>query len=104
MPQSAPIGRHALTIGAFSTMIMGVMTRAALGHTGRPIAASPPIVASYLLLSAAALARVFGPTLGGAAYRPAIIAAGVCWIAAFGIFTLIYTPILARPRADARPG
>jgi uncharacterized protein involved in response to NO len=96
--------RHALTIGAFSTMILGVMTRATLGHTGRPIVASGPIVAAYLLVSAAAIARVFGPALGGAVYRPAILVAGACWVAAFGIFSLVYAPILAGPRADSRPG
>src|SRR5690606_19526220 len=49
---------HALTAGAFATMILGVMTRAALGHTGRPLVAPRPVVASYVLVTLAAVVRV----------------------------------------------
>ena len=52
---------HALTAGAYASMILAVMTRAALGHTGRPLVAAKPIVAAYLLLTLAAAVRVFGP-------------------------------------------
>ena len=53
---------HALTAGAYATMILAVMTRAALGHTGRPLAAAKPIVADYVLVTLAALTRVFTPS------------------------------------------
>ena len=94
--------QHALTTGAFATMILAIMTRAALGHTGRPIVASPPIVTAYVLLTIAALVRVFGP----AAMAPlgAWTVAGVLWVGAFAIYSVVYAPILLRPRADGRPG
>jgi len=93
---------HALTIGAFATMILAVMSRAALGHTGREIVAARPTVAAYLLVTGAALARVAAPLFPdmGTAYA----VAGALWIAAFSLFTLVYAPILLRPRADGRPG
>ena len=96
LPATAAI--HALTIGAIGSMTLGVMSRAALGHTGRELKVSPPIVAAYLLVSAAALARVAGPALLPAYEPQALAAAAILWIAAFGLFTVFYFPILTRPR------
>jgi len=95
---------HALTVGAFATMILAVMPRAALGHTGRPLAAPPSMAIGYLLLTVAALVRVFAPALAPAHYGTEIVIAGACWIAAFGLFVVVYAPILTRPRADHRSG
>lgn len=95
---------HALTLGAFGTMILAVMSRAALGHTGRDIVAAPATVLAYGLVTLAALARVFLTGLGDWAYQPALMLAGFGWLAAFTLFTLVYAPILVGPRADGRPG
>ena len=104
---SAPAAQywlHALTIGAFSTMIMAVMTRAALGHTGRPIIAHPLTTISYILLLLAAITRVFGATTFGLPFSLAIMLTAVLWTGAFALFLVIYMPILCGPRADGRPG
>jgi len=95
---------HALSVGAAATMILAVMSRAALGHTGRPLAVAKPIAVSYGLLAAAALVRVFGPTLLATPYHWTVGIAAFLWIAAFLIFVVMYTPILIRPRADGKPG
>ncbi|WP_448203092.1 NnrS family protein [Azospirillum sp. sgz302134] len=95
---------HALTAGAFSTMILAVMTRATLGHTGRPLVAARPTVAAYLLLTAAAALRVLAPELPGDLSWHALEAAGAAWIAAFALYLWVYAPILLAPRADGRPG
>lgn len=95
---------HAFTAGAFGTMILGVMTRVALGHTGRPLEISGTVVASYLLVSAAALTRVFGPWLAPSHYTWVLAAAVAAWAAAFLIFLVGYTPILCKPRPDGRSG
>lgn len=94
---------HALTIGAFSTMILAVMTRASLGHTGRALAAPPVVVPAYLLLSLATLARLAAPLLADWG-TPALTLAAACWITAFTLFTVAYAPILIGPRPDGRPG
>jgi uncharacterized protein involved in response to NO len=52
--------QHALTVGVFGTMILAVMTRVALGHTGRPLVVSRVTTVAYLLLTACVLVRVFG--------------------------------------------
>jgi uncharacterized protein involved in response to NO len=95
---------HALTVGAAASMILAVMTRAALGHTGRPLVAARPIVVAYILLCLAALVRVFSPSLATVEYRWTVMVAGTFWVAAFALFMMTYTPILMRPRIDARPG
>jgi len=95
---------HAFTIGVAASMVLAVMTRAALGHTGRALAASRPITAAYVLLSLAAAVRVFAPSVPSLAYQWTVLAAGALWIGAFAIFLIKYTPILMRPRIDGRPG
>lgn len=95
---------HALTFGAFSTMILAMMTRVSLGHTGRALRAAPATTVSYVLLTVGAVIRIFGPVLFPALTLQAIAAAGLLWMAAFTLFLFVYGPILTRPRADGRPG
>jgi uncharacterized protein involved in response to NO len=102
-PPFASMWLHALTAGAFATMILAVMTRAALGHTGRPLAAPRPIVACYVLITLAAILRVASPVLP-VPYLHAIMLSGGFWLAAFLLFLFVYTPILLMPRADGKPG
>lgn len=94
---------HLQGAGALALMILAVMTRATLGHTGRDLVASPATVAAYVLLALAALARAFGPALTGGGIAPLAVA-GAFWLAAFGLFLAVYAPILLRPRADGKPG
>jgi uncharacterized protein involved in response to NO len=95
---------HALTAGAMATMIIGVMSRAGLGHTGRALTAPRPMTAAYLILTGAALARVFGPLLDPATTAWWHAVSAVLWSVAFLIFTAVYAPMLLRPRADGKPG
>lgn len=94
---------HLQGAGALAVMIVAVMTRAALGHTGRDLVAAPPIVAAYGLLPLAALARAFGPLLGGDPVVPLAVAATL-WVAAFMLFLRVYAPVLLCPRPDGKPG
>jgi uncharacterized protein involved in response to NO len=95
---------HALTVGVLATMVLGVMTRAALGHTGRPLAVDPVVALGYLFLLAAGLIRVFGLAVLGLAYPLVIAFSAICWTAAFVIFLFVYAPILLSARADGKPG
>jgi len=95
---------HALTIGAAATMILAVMTRASLGHTGRPLIVRPTIVLAYALLTAATLVRVLGPGTALLSYAQVITLTAMFWTGAFALFLFVYAPILARPRADGNPG
>lgn len=95
---------HALGGGAAATMVLAVMTRAALGHTGRPLQIAPAIAWAYGLLIAAGILRVFGPSLLPINYTTIFTLSSIAWSAAFLLFVIVYTPILLQPRADGRPG
>ncbi len=95
---------HAFTAGAFGTMILGVMTRVALGHTGRQLHVSVAIPIAYGLVSAAALIRTFGPWITQTHYLDVLGVSATLWVSAFAIFLVVYTPILISPRVDGRPG
>ncbi len=98
-------GTHAVTLGAVGSMIVGMMSRVALGHTGRSIVPAPMTVAAYWLVNLAALLRVLFSLVSDDTLRAAsLIGSGVLWSLAFLLFALVYLPILSRPRADGRPG
>lgn len=92
---------HAFSAGAVGSMTIGVMSRAALGHTGRALRVAPAITAAYVMVSLAALLRVFGPAALPAAIGPVMLASGVLWMLAFAVFTVVYWPILTRPPVAA---
>jgi len=96
--------QHVLTIGAAATMIMAVMTRAALGHTGRPLRVANAIALAYAALVLAALSRAFGPAVLPVSYFTTVMLAGGLWVFAFAVFTIVYAPILTLARADGKPG
>lgn len=99
LPQSA--GVHALTAGAMTTMILAVMTRASLGHTGRDLKASPLTTAAYCSVTAGAAVRV-AASLGAGPYPLLLDVAGTLWGAALLLFLIAYAPVLWRPRLGER--
>jgi uncharacterized protein involved in response to NO len=100
VPASAAI--HALTAGAIGTMILAVMPRVTLGHTGRDLTANRATVVVFVLINAAATARVAASWNIGDMTVLLAVSAG-CWIAAFGLFEIVYGPMLLT-RQPARPG
>lgn len=95
---------HALMVGGIGVLTLGMMARVALGHTGRPLRASPLVVLAFLLMNVAAVVRVAGPLLTLRYTQAVISAAGALWITSFVLFLVIYTPILIQARSDGRPG
>ncbi len=95
---------HALTVGGLGLITLGMMTRVALGHTGRMMKAPPPIPLAYGLLLLSALVRVFPPLFLDRYHVLWVNLAGGLWVLALGLFTWRYAPILIRPRVDGRPG
>ena len=95
---------HALTVGAMGSLTLGMMSRSALGHTGRALRATRPVVCAYWLVNLAALVRVFVPVLAPAAYTPALLGSGLLWTTGYAIFLVVFWPILTRPRIDGKPG
>ena len=89
---------HALTAGAIAVMILAVMPRVTLGHTGREPTASRATVAVFVLINVAAIARVCA-SWHTEFMTIMLFVSGACWIAAFGLFALVYGPMLLTRRS-----
>jgi uncharacterized protein involved in response to NO len=92
---SPSVATHALTAGAIGTMVIGMMTRTALGHTGRKLAAGKTEVTCYSLVSAAAVIRVFVPLLNPSLLTYAVLISAAMWSFGFALYTVRYWGILA---------
>lgn len=95
---------HALTLGFFASMLIGMASRVTMGHSGRPVAADAAMWRAFCLIQAAALLRVIGelPWLPGAQYL--VWLSSLLWLGAFAQWAWRYAPACWRPRADGRPG
>ncbi len=102
------LGIHALGVGATGGLIIGMITRTARGHTGRPLRVGKGEVWAYLLVMAAAVLRVLVPLIASQAAPqvtgPALITAAMAWSAAFCIYLGLYTPWLTQARLDGKDG
>jgi uncharacterized protein involved in response to NO len=99
-----PVALHALGVGALGGMVIGMITRTALGHTGRALAVGRLEIAAYLMVHGAALARVLAGLLPELGYAGLVAAAAWLWAGAFVLYFALYLPRLLRPRVDGRPG
>jgi len=102
LPPSIAI--HAITTGAIGVLTLGMMARVTLGHTGRDMHATRLTVLAFVLINIAALLRSPAALIAPDQYRDWLLAAGLCWIGAFALFTAIYGPMLVAPRVDGKPG
>jgi uncharacterized protein involved in response to NO len=89
-------GIHALTSGAIATMILGVASRAALGHTSRPLQSHPLLTAGYILITLAAITRV--AAAAGPDARILLMISATAWTLGFVCFAWRYVPILVGPK------
>lgn len=95
---------HALAVGATGGLIIGMITRTARGHTGRPLQVSRAEVIAYSLVMVAALLRVLAPIAVPHIFMHALICAALAWSVGFAIYLWIYIPWLTQPRLDGKDG
>jgi uncharacterized protein involved in response to NO len=93
---------HAFTAGAMGTLILGVMPRVALGHTGRPITASRTTCVMFGLVTLGALLRVAGALTSGTTYQYSLLIGGTLWSAAWLLFCFVYGKVLLGPRFESK--
>lgn len=98
------LGVHALAVGATGGLIIGMVTRTARGHTGRPLQASRAEVLAYVLVMAAAVLRVLVPLVAPQWYTHALVCAATAWTTAFVIYLVMYVPWLTSTRLDGKDG
>ena len=93
---------HLVAISAMAGMMLAMMARVALGHTGRPLQVNRLLALAFAAVFVSGLVRASVGLLP----HPQLSwysSAGL-WLGAFAIFTRVYWPILTSPRLDGRPG
>lgn len=103
-PAAGLVVLHVLTVGVIGGLILGMITRTALGHTGRMLVAGRFELIAYVLLHIAVLARVVPLLVWPANYLQGLWLAGGAWALAFALYLWRYAPMLLKPRVDGRPG
>lgn len=98
---SLSLAVHALTVGGMSGLILAMIARVTLGHTGRMLNPPKAMVAGFVIFNVGALFRVFGV---GVAYTSFLWLAAVCWVVSLLIYLVTYGPMLWRARVDGAPG
>ena len=101
---SISIALHCFTVGAMGGMILAMISRVTLGHTGRQLTPPKMIVLAFIFILAGATLRVVIPALLPQYTQWGISLAGVMWVLAYGIFCVCYSPMLLAPRVDGQPG
>jgi uncharacterized protein involved in response to NO len=93
---------HLMVVGYFSSMMLGMVSRVSLGHSGRALEADTLTWTCYLGVLVAALLRVAAELLRDtSAGSPLMIAAALTWLIAFGVWAWRYVPMYLAPRIDA---
>jgi uncharacterized protein involved in response to NO len=96
---------HLFTIGGIGVMTLSMMSRVALGHTGRNIKKPSPLLGYALAcLILSAVFRVGLPLIEMNHYLWWVVASSIFWMVAFALFLYIYTPMLLKPRPDGQAG
>jgi uncharacterized protein involved in response to NO len=95
---------HLITIGGMGGLILAMISRVSLGHTGRPLSPPKAMTLAYIFITLAALIRAIGPWISPEKTLMFIDISGTFWLLAFGIFVVTYAPMLISARKDGRPG
>ena len=99
------IALHGFAYGGFGMITLGMMTRVALGHTGRSIFDPPKaLTLIFIIINMGAFFRVIMPLIDQQHYIWWIAASQLFWVLAFTIALIVYFPMLIKARVDARPG
>ncbi|MDX1705932.1 NnrS family protein [Pseudidiomarina sp.] len=104
LPISNSLALHALTAGAMGTMILSMMARVSLGHSGRTLKPKAIMSLAFLLVITAATLRTLAAALWPEFIINWYLFSGVTWVLAYLIYVVVYLPVLTTPRADGRPG
>lgn len=94
---------HGLTIGGIGLMVLAMISRVSLGHTGRMLQVGIWITLGYGALAISAILRVVAPLLLNDPSTLYLISIS-CWGFSYLSFVIIYWPVLTQPRVDGRPG
>lgn len=95
---------HLLTIGAIGGLILAMISRVSLGHTGRALSPPKTMSIAFLLIFIAAICRSFLPIIFPESTMMFYHTSAGLWYLSFGLFVYHYAPMLISSRVDGRPG
>jgi uncharacterized protein involved in response to NO len=95
---------HALTLGFFASMLIGMASRVTMGHSGRPLAADDGMWRAFCLMQAAAALRVISDLPVVPAANTLMWLSSALWLGAFALWNWRFAPAFWRPRADGKAG
>jgi uncharacterized protein involved in response to NO len=95
---------HGLTAGAMSSLILAMIARISLGHSGRPLTPHWIMKYAFSIIVFAGSIRLFSAHIQGYFSFNLHVLSAVLWALAFGIYVVVYARILSSPRPDGKPG
>jgi len=95
---------HLLAISVVAGMILAMISRVSLGHSGRPLVASKLMSWAFVALCVSGLLRFLLPAYWPAQTLLAYQLSVLLFVAAFTGFVVCYWAVLTRRRSDGKPG
>jgi uncharacterized protein involved in response to NO len=95
---------HALGVGFFGSVLLAMVSRVTLGHSGRPLVADRLTWGLFIGLELVVLTRLAADMVPWAWSSALMLAAVLGWLTVFGAWAWRYLPAYWRARADGRPG
>ena len=100
---NASMAFHTITVGGMGMMILAMISRVSLGHTGRFIEVGKIMTMAFIIMVLTIITRTLAPVFV-ADYAMVLMISAILWLVAYGTFVVMYTPVLFRPRVDGSPG
>lgn len=95
---------HVLAIGSMAGLIIGMITRTALGHTGRPLTAGVSEQIMYVLVQVGVITRLLAAVDAMGLRAAMLVITAIAWSGAFLLYVAVYGPYLTSARVDGREG
>lgn len=93
---------HALVLGYFTSMVLGMLTRVTLGHSGRKLVLDRMTWWLFLAFQLAVVARIASefPGVAFGLRSQLYLFVAVLWLACFGVWATRYVPMYWKPSAQ----
>lgn len=104
LPITNSVALHALTAGAMGSMILSMMARVSLGHSGRVLKPKAIMSLAFILVIAAAVSRTLLISIWPLETTLWLMLGVAAWCVAYLLYVIVYFPVLTTPRPDGRPG
>ncbi len=93
---------HAFSIGAAGSLTLGVMSRAMIGHSGRPMNNEVILTSIFCLINISAISRIVAPIIFIDFYTVMLFVSGICWVMAYLLFLIRFIPLVLQPRMEVK--